>query len=236
MLLPQDISSSWKEFLSKDILDKLHDIEIRIGYDYTPVIDKIMRFLSVDLDKASVCIIGQDVYYQPGVATGRAFEVNDLYSWNSKFRQVSLKNILRLIHKSYRGITDYEEIKKYSDILNEIENGSFPILTPDKWFDSLEEQGVIFLNSSLTCMINKPNSHKDVWKDFSIQLINYMSLKRPDLIWFLWGNEAISKRQYIPNGIFFESRHPMLCSRTYDNDFLKSSCFKETMNIINWLG
>ena len=28
----------------------------------------------------------------------------------------------------------------------------------------------------------------------------------------------------------------MMCSEKYEDDFLKSDCFKDTMNIINWLG
>ena len=32
------------------------------------------------------------------------------------------------------------------------------------------------------------------------------------------------------------SRHPMLCSSKYDDDFLKSDCFIKTNHIIKWLG
>jgi uracil-DNA glycosylase len=236
MLLPQDISPSWASFVTDEIIDLLNKIEISINDNYTPAKEKIMRFLTTDLDRATVCIIGQDVYYQPGVATGRAFEVNGLNLWDDKFKQVSLKNILRLIYKTYKEISCYEEIKKYTDIVKEINDGTFAILQPNKWFDSLEKQGVLFLNSSLTCKINAPNSHSKIWKDFSSKLFSYISMQRPDLYWFLWGKEAISTKQYISHGIIYESRHPMLCSAKYINDFLKSVCFKETMNIVNWLG
>lgn len=236
MLLPQNISPSWKGFLTKDILKMLDEIEIKIGKNYTPKKDKILRFLTTDLNNTSVVLIGQDVYYQKGIATGRSFEVGGLTSWNSKFKQVSLKNIVRLIHKSYNNIEKYEDIKKFSNILEEINSGNFPILAPNKLFDSLEQQGVLFLNSYLTCEIGKANSHRYIWEEFSKQLLTYISTQKPKLHWFLWGNEAISKKQYISNGIFFESRHPMLCSNKYEDDFLKSNCFKDTMNIINWLG
>ena len=183
-----------------------------------------------------VCILGQDVYYQPNVATGRSFEVGGLNSWSTPFTQVSLKNIIRLIHKNYNNITNYEDIKKFSEIVKEIEANKFPILPPNEYFSSLEQQGVLFLNSYFTCEIGKPNSHRNIWLQFSIKLLDYISNRKSDLIWFLWGNEAISKKQYITNGKFYESRHPMLCSKQYPNDFLKSNCFKDTMNIINWLG
>jgi uracil-DNA glycosylase len=236
MLLPQYISPSWAGFLTKDILNKLDIIEKEISTTYTPSKDTILRFLNTDLNKAKICIVGQDVYYQPGISTGRSFEVGGLYKWDMPFKQVSLKNIVRLIYKSYKGTTEYEDILKFSDILKEIKNDKFPILAPRELFESLEQQGVIFLNTYLTCETNKPNSHRHIWQEFSTELFNYISIQIPDLNWFLWGKEALSKKQYIKNGVIFYSRHPMLCSNKYHDDFLKSTCFRDTMDIINWLG
>lgn len=236
MLIQQNISPSWEGFLTKEIVEMLNRIEKQIGMTYTPNKDKILRFLTTNLDNATVCIVGQDVYYQPGIATGRSFEVGNLNDWSTPFSQVSLKNIIRLIYKSYKGITNYEDIKKFSEIVKEINSNEFPILPPNKLFDSLEQQGVLFLNSYLTCEIGKPNSHRHIWEEFSMVLFNYISTQRSDLNWFLWGKEAISKKENIKTGVFFESRHPMLCSNKYPDDFLKSNCFSDTMNIINWLG
>ncbi len=235
-MIQQNVSPSWEDFFTKDIIELLGKIEEEIGTNYTPTKDRILRFLTTDLDSMKVCIVGQDVYYQPGIATGRSFEVGGLWSWSTPFAQVSLKNIVRLIYKSYNDIIYYGDIKKFSEIVKEIRSNKFPILPPNELFSSLENQGVLFLNSYLTCEIGKPNSHRDIWSQFSIRLFNYISERRTDLIWFLWGNEAISKKQHISHGVFFESRHPMLCSEQYPNDFLKSNCFKDTMNIINWLG
>lgn len=236
MLLPKESSPSWDGFLTTKILSMLDMIQYQIGSNYTPSHDKILRFLTADLSKVRVCIIGQDVYYQPKIATGRSFEVGGLQSWEEPFRQVSLKNIVRLIHKSYKGITCYEDIRKFSEIVPEMKNKSFPMLSPVELFNSLEAQGVLFLNTYLTCEMNKPNSHRLIWEDFSRELFGYISTQKPDLHWFLWGNEAISKKQYIKQGILSCSRHPMLCSNKYADDFLKSSCFKDTMAFINWLG
>lgn len=236
LIIPQSISPSWEKFLTEDMLKRLEKIEQYIGTNYTPNNDKILRFLNTDLNSAKICIIGQDVYYQPGIATGRSFEVGGLNSWDAPFRQVSLKNIVRLIYKTYKEINEYENILKFSEIVKEIRDNKFPFLAPNQWFNSLEQQGVIFLNTYLTCEIGKPNSHKFIWQEFSKELLTYISYERPDLIWFLWGNESISKKQYINKGVLYHSRHPMLCSSKYHDDFLKSTCIKDTMNIVNWLG
>ncbi|MFJ7185574.1 uracil-DNA glycosylase [Lysinibacillus xylanilyticus] len=236
-MLPNNIHASWKPFITEDILNELKLIEMQIGENYNPVNkEDILRFLKLDLDSIKIIWLGQDVYPAKGVATGRAFEVGTLSDWSDKFRQVSLKNIIRLIHKNYTGIEEYNEIKKFSEIQKEIQNMNFRLKEPKDLFNSLEKQGVMFLNTSFTCEIGKPNSHKLIWKKFSIKVMEYIAENNSDIIWFLWGNEAIANKAYINAGNFFESRHPMMCSEKYDEDFLKFEGFKATMNKINWLG
>lgn len=236
MLLPNNVSPSWNEFLTEEVIEMLNKIEDDIGADYTPQKDKIMRFLTVDLDNMKVCLVGQDVYYQPGIATGRSFEVNGLTSWHTPFPQTSLRNILRLIYKSYNGIENYDEIKKFKEILLEIENKEFLILSPNELFDSLEKQGVLFLNTYLTCKIGNAKSHRHIWEAFSVKLFEYISIRKPEMYWFLWGTEAQLQKQHISNGVIYECRHPMMCSKKYSDDFLKSECIKDTMHLINWMG
>ncbi len=236
MPLLQKYAPSWSGFFTGEILRELERIEEKIGYNHTPCRENILRIFNTNLNKAKICIVGQDVYYQPGVATGRSFEVGGLTDWNTPFRQISLKNIVRLIHKNYNGIEDYRGINKFTEILMEINDGKFRILPPDNLFESLERQGVLFLKTYLTCEINRPNSHRHLWEGFAQKLFTYISEQKPDLIWFMWGNEALSKKRYIKQGTLYESRHPMMCSEKYDDDFLKSNCFKDTMNIVNWLG
>ena len=236
MLISNDIHKSWQPFLTEEIVDELKLIESKLGDSINPEDpSKILRFLSVDLSKVKVIWLGQDVYPSIGVATGRAFEVGNLISWTESFRQVSLKNIIRLIHKNYNGIDRYEHIKKYSNIKEEMQSGEFKIKPPIEWFDSLEQQGVLFLNTAFTCEVGIPNSHKELWSHFSQKVLQYISVRNPNVIWFLWGKEAISNKEYI-QGQFFESRHPSRVSEKYEDDFLKFEGFKETMNQINWLG
>jgi uracil-DNA glycosylase len=86
--------------------------------------------------------------------------------------------------------------------------GTFRIKSPPNWFQSLEDQGVLFLNTSFTCNIGEPNSHKDLWKPFSQKVLEFISSKKPEAIWFLWGKEAQSNKVHLNNGTIFESRHP----------------------------
>jgi len=237
MLIPQNIHSSWKNFLNNGMIPILSDIDSKLGTNINPTRPEvILRFMTIDLTKVKVVWLGQDVYPAKGVATGRSFEVGGLTDWNSTFRQVSLKNIVRLIHKTYNDIHEYSNIKGFKEIQELIKQGDFPILQPVEWFHSLEQQGVLFLNTSFTCEVGKPNSHKALWAEFSEHVLAYISTVRPDLVWFLWGKEAIANKQFLRSGVLKESRHPMMCSEKYEDDFLKSDCFKSTMSDINWLG
>lgn len=236
MLIPENFDKSWESFLTEEIKSELDLIESKIGTDYTPEKNKVLRFLSLNLNNAKVVILGQDPYKPERVANGRSFQPDNLEDWKKPFKQVSLKNIIRLIYKSYNDISEYSNILSYKEITEKIKSGDFNIKPPKQWFDSLEQQGVLFLNTSLTCKINVSNSHKAIWENFSKELLNFISSEKSDLIWFLWGSESISNENFIKNGKVYKSRHPMMCSEKYDDDFLKCNCFKETMNIINWLG
>lgn len=237
MLLPQNIHPSWNEFLTDAILKELQVIEAKLLEPYNPSDHtKTLRFLEVNLNQIKVIWLGQDVYPAPKAATGRAFETNMIKSWTEPFKQVSLKNIIRLIHKGYLKIDNYEDIYGYAQIKEAILQGDFPIAPYETWFDRLETQGVLFLNTTFTCEANKPNSHKKIWAHFSEQLLQFISSTQPEIHWFLWGNEAQSHLENITSGHHHLSRHPMMCSNKYEDDFLKAKCFEKTWQLINWLG
>ena len=235
-LIPKDIHPSWNKFLIEDIILELDTIETKIGSNINPAHNNVLRFMNNNLYDIKVVILGQDPYPEKGRATGRAFEVGDLLSWNQTFRQVSLKNIIRLIYKNYNGINEYKDIKRFSEIQKEIKEGKFTVLPPDKIFKSWEKQGVLLLNTYLSVEAGVTGSHISIWKNFSEELLKFISVENRNISWFLWGRMAEEKKQFIKYGNYYISRHPMMCSETYEDDFLRSNCFKDTMDIINWKG
>ena len=236
-----NIHSSWNSFLSDEILQLLKKIEDSIPItNSTPKPNLILRFLELDLQQIPVVILGQDPYPQDGVATGRAFEVNGLNSWHDKFRNVSLKNILRSIYKAEKN----EELK-YSEIQAKLNEGDrlpmdddFSILPPNQLFKYWwEQENVLLLNTAFTCEIGKPNSHTKIWAPFTRALLEYIAVTNNNIIWFLWGNNAqkIVEEIAIQNKI--ETAHPMMCFKR-ENDLLfgKINPFLETIKTINWTG
>lgn len=231
------IDNSWNDFLNSEVVALLQDFEEKIfkeNTEYTPKSSNVLNFLKVPLSKTKVVILGQDPYPQKGVATGRAFEVGTLQSWNNKFSNISLKNIIRAIYFAYNN-----QYLKYSEIKNEI-GKTFHIKPPSELFIEWEKQGVLLLNTSFTCEIGKSNSHQKYWNTFTNLLLKYISKANFDIIWFLWGNNAKSIVSEINISNKIESMHPMMCYNRpeRDADFLfgKRNAFKETMDLINWLG
>jgi len=168
------------------------------------------------VSSAKIIILGQDPYPQPGVATGRAFEVGTLKSWNEPFKNTSLKNILRALYKAYTG-----EVLKYNELKKKFDN-EFPVLPPGKFFQNWEKQGVLLLNISFTCTPGQPGSQRKNWQEFTHVLLDFITENAKYATWFLWGNHAREATKNIPLKKSIFTMHPMMC---YDlphreNDFL----------------
>jgi uracil-DNA glycosylase len=234
-LKEQEIHSGWQSFLSDEIINLIASIETRVAQaEYTPAADKVLRFFKVPLPSVKIIILGQDPYPQKGVATGRAFEVGTLKSWRQTFQNVSLKNILRLLYKTYTG-----NVISFSNLKEELYS-NFPILPPDKLFEHWENQGVLLLNTSFTCKPGHPGSHQKEWKEFTGHLLKFIATERPDVTWFIWGNHAVQATRNLQLKRCVTTMHPMMC---YDlperkNDFLfgNQNGFKAFIREIDWTG
>lgn len=227
------IHSSWSDFFDQNIVEELNKIEELIGDDYNPDSDKVIRFAHTDLNKIKVIILGQDPYPQKGVPSGRSFEVQNLNSWSEKFKQTSLRNILRNIYKSYTG-----ELKNLTDIRTEIEEGNFKILPPNEIFDYWENQGVLMLNTYLTCKVGEPGSHRKYWDKFSKELLKYIVNTNGNITWFLWGSEAKANINILKDQKMYTSNHPMMSNPSNETDFINCKCFEESITKLNidWIG
>lgn len=230
-----EIHSDWKPFLTNEIKGVITEIEkILIPDNFTPSAEKVLHFLELPLQPAKVVILGQDPYPQPGAATGRAFEVGTLKSWNEPFKNISLKNILRSLYKSYTG-----KVIKYNDLKQKFDN-EFPVLPPAKLFKHWEKQGVLLLNTSFTCVPGKPGSHQKEWEKFTVLLLNFINEQVPEIIWFLWGNHALNATNQLALRNTVVTQHPMMCydGPNRENDFLfgKRNGFEQLQNAVDWTG
>ncbi len=223
-----EADESWKEFFTLPRQMELSRIGSAIGNDFTPSADKVLRFCETDLSKIKVVILGQDPYPQDGVATGRSFEVGDIKTWAALKRNASLVNILKLLHKNYLNADGIVGIAK---IREDISAGIFPVLPPKKMFTYLEEQGVLFLNTALSCRIDNSGSHTEIWRNFSEALMRFISNKNPNAKWFLWGKDAQEFCSFVPEAQKLTSYHPRLFDQK-PGSFLGENHFAKCPEII----
>ena len=153
-----------------------------------------------------VVILGQDPYHGPGQAHGLSFSVNP----GIKIPP-SLLNI-------------YKELN--SDLGCYIPNNGYL----KKWAD----QGVLLLNTSLTVRAGEANSHKSIgWEIFTDRIISLVNEKEDPVVFLLWGNNAIKKKNLITNKkhLILTSAHPSPLSAS--RGFFRSKPFSKRENFLS---
>jgi uracil-DNA glycosylase len=166
-LKPSGWDKVFKSFIfSKDFEDIITQLKTLSESDkrFTPPLKDVFRaFQECSYKDLKVVMIGQDPYPKLGVADGISFSCS-----KTKKPQPSLRYIFEEIEK-----TVFQEFPSYQD----------PDLT--RW----SNQGILMLNTALTCQINKIGSHYDIWKPFTAYLLDSLN-KDKKLIYVYMGKKA----------------------------------------------
>jgi uracil-DNA glycosylase len=245
------VHESWTCFFSSpEIQDMLSRIQAQLTEPYTPFPQRVLRFAMMDLNAVRVIIYGRDPYPQltkqgERVATGRAFEVNGVTSWKDTEINSSLKNVLKLIHKSYFNL---EKVASIGKVREDIDAGTFQVLPPNDVFSYWEKNGTLFLNRSFTCKIGTQEtasgSHEAIWTDFFERLLNYIYHVNPHIKHFLWGTAQefapLLKEIGVKEEDIYRSNHPSdrrgdMGGYQRNARFYNNPCFKDTMAEIRWV-
>ncbi len=152
------------------------------GRGYLPAGENILRAFTRPFDDVRVLIVGQDPYPTPGHAVGLSF---------------SVAPGVRPLPKSLVNI-----YKEYSDDL-----GYPPPSTGDlsPWAD----QGVLLLNRVLTVAPGNAGAHRGQgWEAVTECAIRALAARDEPLVAILWGNDARSTAQWLPDVPVIESVHP----------------------------
>ena len=159
--------------------------------------------------ECKVVFIGQDPYPQKGVATGILFG-------NSKE-------------------TPDDELSQSLEVVKEAAiNFEIPhnLITFDNSLESWAKQGILMINSSLTCEVNRIGSHTNIWRPFVSKLVKNLSNKNTCIIYVLFGKDAQSLRPYIDEkyNYIIEVQHPAYFART--NQRMPNSVFTKINEIL----
>ena len=154
--------------------------------------DIFKAFLLCSLRNLRVVIIGQDPYPQKGVATGLAF------ANSSDTPEDSYSPSLEILRESVIDYTVPHKVVNFDPSL-------------EKW----EEQGVLMLNTALSCEVGKPGSHSLLWRPFIKSLLINLSKCHTGIVYILMGNDAQSFESYINKKFnhIIKVRHPSWYAR-----------------------
>ena len=103
---------------------------------------------------------------------------------------------------------------------------------------SWAEQGVLLLNTSLTVRARSSNSHSTEWRKITDKIIKYLSDNFNDLVFILWGGNALGKKEWIDgnkHSILISSHpSPLGCSKPLKGYSSFNNCdhFNQCNNLI----
>ena len=152
-----------------------------------------------------VVILGQDPYHGPNQAHGLAFSVN---------KGVKVPPSL---------INIYKEL-----------NDDLGCFIPNNGFlEDWAKQGVLLLNTVLTVRSHEANSHRNMgWEHFTDKIISLLNAKNDPIVFILWGNPSIAKRNLITNKIHYIITSPHPSPLSAFRGFLGSKPFSKTNNFL----
>jgi uracil-DNA glycosylase len=143
----ENVPTEWRTLLETKELNKI--LSTIEGTSFTPPITNIFEFAKLTpLDKIKVVIVGQDPYPRAGDAHGLAFSCLTGIP-------ASLKNIYKCLLAN-KLITD---------------------IPTDGNLEYWAKQGVLLINMSLTTLVGKPNSHMQLWINYTKNLLSTLSAK-----------------------------------------------------------
>tara|TARA_B110000259_G_scaffold87644_1_gene102003 strand:+ start:2889 stop:3569 length:681 start_codon:yes stop_codon:yes gene_type:complete len=206
----------WKLIIGNLMIE--HNIENKIDYAkqssstnsaVLPNPDLVFAaFNHFNLDELNVVIIGQDPYINEEQVMGLSFSVP-----KGVKLPPSLINVYKCIENTCNTHMDF----KKGDLT--------------KW----AEQGVLLLNTTLTVFEKISNSHKKIWKGFSLDLLKYISANTDGVVFLLWGNDAKKLKSTIDidKHHILEHTHPSPLSR---KSFVECDHFSRTNEILREKG
>lgn len=167
--------------------------------------DIFKSFHLCPLHSLRVCIIGQDPY--PNL---RAFP------WDSSQGRVPVATGLAFANASD---TPDDYLSPSLEVLREsVIDYTIPhrTVTFDPSLEKWEEQGVLLLNSALSCEVGKIGSHTLLWRPFITSFLTNLSKCSTGIVYVLMGSQAQSLEPYINPRFNYviRIRHPSYYART----------------------
>ena len=190
----EEYFGDWLKVIDVPELQKVTAQVTRL-YHIKPIVPEyeniFKAFRLCSLHDLKVVFLGQDPYPQKGVATGVLF--------GNKEGTEQLSPSLEVI--------------KEAAVNYEVYHNPY---TFDITLESWAKQGILMINSALTCEMNRIGSHVMLWRPFISKLLKNLSLYEPGTIYVLFGSQAQTFEPYINKQFnhIIKVQHPAYFART----------------------
>ena len=132
----------------------------------------------------------------------------------------------------YDAIDRFLEDEKYPEGYSRIDNPRKCLRTPNLGY--LHEQGVMLLNTDLTCKKEKTGSHEGLWKPFQKYFLQEVMTSYTGIIYVLCGKSSHGMEKFInPLGNYiFKLEHPAAAAHRGDNIWRDQNIFSKINRIL----
>lgn len=207
----------FKPFIESESMDDIYSFlkrEKERGRIVTPdSTDTFRVFKELDRNNLKVVWYLQDPYpsVKNGIKTASGIAMD---CSNTRILQPSLSLFWRAIHKEVYGDIEYKFLRN-------------PSLLP------LVKEGIMFLNTDLTCMVGDSSSHKGRWLEFQKYFIKeILNQYYSGLIFVLSGKTSQGLRGFIGDQHYiFENEHPAYAYRQ-EREWNTDGVFKSINNLL----
>lgn len=179
-----------------------------------PALPNVFRaFKLCSLKDCRVVMIGMDPY--PDKFMGKPRATGILFGNNKDVPEDKLSPSLQVV--------------KESAINFEIPHN---IITFDQTLESWAKQGILMINSALTCELNKVGSHVNQWRPFVSKLLKNLSERETGIVYILFGRQAQTLKPYIDERYndIIEIEHPAYFARS--DKIMPYSVFRQMNDIL----
>jgi uracil-DNA glycosylase len=172
-------------------------------------------FKQTPISKVKVVIVGQDPYHD-GSFNGLAFGNGE------PFKSYPVDKLPKKLSPSLNNVlTEVIRTSPTKDANSTIDPSLYA------W----AEQGVLLINTAHTVIKGQPESHLEMWAQFTNYVFRALQLM-DNVVWMLWGRKAAAYQEIVTNKThkIIITGHPSPLNRS--NPFVGSNCFKECNNYL----
>lgn len=211
-MTPQEFFGDWTKVIDlnelQTVLGKLNQLNPEL---LCPRPSNVFRaFKLCPYRECRVVFLGQDPYPQKGVATGVLFG-NKADTPEDK-------------------LSPSLEVIKECCINYEVPHGPIEF---DSTLESWAKQGILMINSALTCKVNEIGSHVNLWRQFIAKLLKNLSYREAGIIYVLFGKQAQTFEPYIDSRYndIIKVEHPAYFARA--NKIMPYRVFTDINKLLN---